>query len=59
MKITFNNNVGLLSIITEQVQTKLLLEKGDISQEKLLKAWGMIFWDVLSVNGTWSGKIIL
>lgn len=62
MSITFDNNyAGLLSIITEQVQTKLLLEKGHFSQEKLLKAWGMMLWDVLCVNGTWSfcsGKII-
>lgn len=63
IKITLNKNyVGLLSIVTEQVQTKLfkfrlsatVVEGTCHLQEELPKAWGMLLWDVLCVNGTWS-----
>lgn len=59
MKITLNkSDVGLLSIITEQVQTNLfkfrlsttVVEGTHYLQEELPKAWGII----LCINGTWS-----
>jgi len=70
IKIILNKNyIGLRSVIAGQVQTKLfkfrlsttVREGACYLQEELPKAWGMILWNILCVNGMWScynGKII-
>lgn len=62
MKITLNKNyVGLLSVVSEQVQPELFkfslsaaVVEGAHPHEEPPKPSGMVLWDVLCVNRTWS-----